>query len=266
LGYSERSFLRYPREKELIFPRELTEEVLKDVREIEREVEQKVNEALERLESRDDTPQYLKSMDKRLQIDFIKRILSGRKPTQNDWSNVLRKDVYDYEFDTSWHYYLILVIAGVLSLISVGYMGWNIYHSQTLLSYWNVFLGILIFAIIYDWGIFLTESLSEPQLSFSDEFLFYFVAGVIIVPSVAIRGLRSRDLDDLGRLPFMVWAPTIGYFTTIFMLNFVSWLVVALIWGIIIGGCISLAVIGSRKEARSMNPLKGILDVHGISK
>ena len=243
---------------------EMSDEILK-LRRMEEEVKEQIaEESLEHLKSLHEAPQYLRSMGKRLQLDFVARIISGRKPGQSDWLNVLCKVFY--EFDTGWHYYLILVIAGVLSLISVGYMGWNIYHSQTLLSYWNVFLGILIFAIIYDWFIFLTSSLDlsgDP-----DEFLLIFILGVFIVPFSIFADLRYNvlDLKDLVLLPFMAWAPAVGYFTTAFLLNFVSWLVAALIWVIIIGGCISLAVIGSRKEARSKNPLKGILDVHGISK
>lgn len=84
LVYSEIRFLRYPREKEVIRQKELTEKELEQEREGEREVEQKVNKALERLESRDEIPQYLKSRDKRFQFDLVTRILSGRKPTQSD--------------------------------------------------------------------------------------------------------------------------------------------------------------------------------------
>jgi energy-coupling factor transporter ATP-binding protein EcfA2 len=249
LGYSGIRFLRYRIEKELTLPRELTEKELKDEREIEREVEQKVNKALERIESpEEDASQYLKSMDKRLQLDFVTRILSGRKPTQSDWVNVLRKEVY--EFDTSWHYYLILVITGILSIISVGFIGWNIYHSQTLLSYWNLFLGLLIYAIVY---VFLT---SLYWLRF--RFIVSFPLTRTVFPPFFI----SRHLAFLRFFISRALAlPAIGYFTTIFLLNFVSWLVVALIWVIIIGGCVSLAVIGLRKEERSRNPLKGILDV-----
>ena len=256
LVYSEIRFLRYPREKEVIRQKELTEKELEQEREGEREVELKVNKALERLESRDEIPQYLKSRNKRFQFDLVTRILSGRKPTQSDWSNVLRKEVY--KFNTSWHYYLILVIAGILSIISVGYMVFNVYHSQTLLSYWNIFLGILIFAILYDWYAFLIEALpsvSSPWLSYPDDFRDYFIFGMVTVP------FNITNLVDIRLLPFMVWAPTIGYFTTTFMLNFVSWLVVALIWVIIIGGCVSLGIIGLRKDKQSKNPLRGILDV-----
>ncbi|MBE9594756.1 MAG: HEAT repeat domain-containing protein, partial [Proteobacteria bacterium] len=254
LRYSELRSI-YHRKIELRPLGELTERELKEKREIETQAKQKVNEALERLSREEDTSKYLKSMGKGLQLDFITRILSGRKPTQSDWSNVLRKEVYT--FGRSWHYYVILVIAGVLSIISIGYMGLNIYHSQTLLSYWNVFLCFLIFTILYTWSIFLSSSL---LLDFDNpgDFLVLFIGGVVVVP-VAI--FEFHDAEDFGLLPFMTWAPAIGYFTTTFLLIFVSWLVAALIWVIIIGGCISLAVIGSRKDKRSRNPLKGILDV-----
>ena len=217
-------------------------------------VKSNVNKALERIESRDDSPQYLKSMDKKLQFDFVRRILSGRKPTQSDWLNVLRKDVY--EFDTSWHYYTILVIAGFLSIISIGYIGWKIFNSETLLSYWNVFLGFLIFAVLYDWYCFLHYSFKAILSHYL--FLDYFILGVSKVPS----DLTNLEIPEgFLLLPFMAWAPAIGYFTTAFLLNFVSWLVVVLVWVIIIGGCISLTVIGLRKDERSKNPLKGILEV-----
>lgn len=218
--FAREKFTRY-REK-LIPHIEMGDELLKRRRMEEELTEQIAEESLEHLKSLHEAPQYLRSMDKRFQFDFVARILSGRKPTQNDWSNVLREEAYI--FSASWHYYTILVIAGFLSIISVGYMGWNIYLSQTLLSYWNVFLGFLILAILYDWFIFLTELLIYPQLSFPNEFRDYFILGVIVAPFDVIAELRSLDLDDLGGLPFMVWASAIGYFTTALLLNFVSWL------------------------------------------
>lgn len=258
--FADKKLSRY-REK-LMHHIERGDEILKRhrIEEERKEQEQIVEESLEHLKSLHEAPQYLRSMGKRLQLDFVARILSGRKPGQSDWLNVLRKEIY--EFDTGWHYYLILVIAGILSIISVGYMALNIYHSQTLLSYLNVFLGFLIFAILYDWFIFLTSSLylsDDP-----DYFLVFFILGVFAAPALAFDNLPQHglDLEDIiGILPFMAWAPTVGYFTTAFLLIFVSWLVAALIWVIIIGGCISLAVIGSLKDKRSKNPLKGILDV-----
>jgi len=53
----------------------------------------------------------------------------------------------------------------------------------------------------------------------------------------------------------------LGYFSTMFLLDFVSWTAVACFWGIIIAICTTLAIMGIQKEKKSKNPLKGIMDV-----
>ena len=127
----------------------------------------------------------------------------------------------------------------------------------------DVFLRYYIFGLFYVPKEIFDEIRSHHEtIRLEEEILHYHN----ISRSRIIKSITLWYFEVFAVFPLMVWAPAIGYSMTMFLLNLVSWLVVVLIWVLVIGGCISLAVIGSRKEARSKNPLKGILDVHGISK
>jgi len=109
-------------------------------------IENNVEEALKHLESRDETPRFLKSMNKRLQFEFVKRLLSNRKPTRNDWSNSPLEKTY--KFEKSWHYYSILMVLGILFLASMDYIITSIFYSDLFFSYDNLYL-IISFGIMF---------------------------------------------------------------------------------------------------------------------
>ena len=95
------------------------------------------------------------------------------------------------------------------------------------------------------------------------DFMAFLIFGVIVLPYITISDFKdsSLNLNDIAIIPFVVWTPTIGYFTSIFLLNFVTWLETGLFWIIIILLFSVLTYIGSMKEEKSRNPLRGILDI-----
>ena len=61
--------------------------------------------------------------------------------------------------------------------------------------------------------------------------------------------------------PLFCWFPIVVFFSTLFMLRFLTWQYTALIWLIVLGTCTSLWLYGQNKERKASNPLQGILDV-----
>ena len=201
-------------------------------------------------------PQYFKTMNELLQCEFITRVLNGEKPTQNNWSNVLQKS---YLFKESWYFNLIGIISIVLSIISMSYMGWTIYYSQTPFSYWNYLLGFSVIVIIGDWySVYKTR----PSITlFAIGLPMIFIILIESVYNIVMKKALDYDASDIYLCSrFSLWPPAIGYFTTILMLNFVSWIVVVIIWITIIAGCSCLAFVGKWEQKKSRNPLRGILD------
>jgi len=60
--------------------------------------------------------------------------------------------------------------------------------------------------------------------------------------------------------PLFCWFPIVSYFSTVALLNWLSWQQVAIVWLVTLSVCTGLWQRGQYLERQAINPLQGILD------
>ncbi len=108
--------------------------------EIEQKIIEKVNQLLGNNFSQNRWRIILSSLQPRLQLDLIYRLIHQRRPNQNDWLNLYLK--IDYQFQYSYHYRLALAFGLIASVVAIFEVLLLIYDHP-----YNSFIGFLILAI-----------------------------------------------------------------------------------------------------------------------
>ena len=96
------------------------------------------------------------SLTPELQLDLLDRLIIYRRPTIGDWRNLFRE--VKYEFKTSWHYRLVLILALAMSIVAIVEILQIIFLQP--LNWSNGLLGFPILVIIIFW-IFLWRGIEE---------------------------------------------------------------------------------------------------------
>ena len=171
----------------------------------------------------------LNGLSPQLQLDLLRSLVTATQvPTRNDWINIFQSVQAKYRFETSWHYYRILLIAGLLSLFAV----FGIWHTLLLFHVTeaeNIALGfaILIFVVFY-----------QVSAKGIDKNWFYIALSVPIVLIFAEVGLAFL-FAPLAFLPVL------------------PWIFAGLLEIILFGVSFKLWRFGQKREAMARNPLQG---------
>jgi hypothetical protein len=99
----------------------------------------------------------LSGITPRLQLKVLLRLIKSRRPQVSDWQRIFKP--LKYEFRTSWHYRVVLIVAGVASLIALGQIFYPIIHESKKGIDW--LMAMMYPLIIYFW-ISLRKGINEP--------------------------------------------------------------------------------------------------------
>lgn len=191
----------------------------------------------------------------------------GEKATKEDWKKLSLKDKkLNYDFDTSWHYRIIFIIFSLLSISSIIFCGYSIWHNEHFSTVWNLIqrIGWVImisnFLILYKLFTILDKSkyeFNEKTLSFEKIKLMYFDYKSLL----AIFFGFITGFSDIRQLPTVIWTPFLLYYNYLLLSIFLPITGVLIVASIVVGTCISLAVIGKRIEKRADNPLNPLKEL-----
>jgi hypothetical protein len=238
------------------------------------------------------TSRYLSLMDGVTFQDkvAILRAMHSNTPTSTDWLNIFNPIKYDFE--RGWHLRVVWIVLGLLSLITMFLMGFNLLLVSPLTLPNVAFFSLGSLLIVINWFIFWKPSLLDLLSLGTDTFestnLFYFVLAPFVMPLMIIYGLgyliyvpigrvfnKKVGLDREGIIEYVKTLigitlmsglmPLIAYFATKALLALFVIYVVVVIWLIVLLVCTGLLLWGSKLHRISHNPLRGIISSEGSS-
>ncbi|MDR2231553.1 MAG: NACHT domain-containing protein [Tannerella sp.] len=187
--------------------------------------------------------------------------------TKLDWTNLFRTDTKrDYDFDTSWHYRMIFALFTILTISSIFFCGYSIWHSESSFTLWNIVQGIggliMIYNVIaytfYDFD-YEGEFYENPHNLLIRGVLGFIGSSFELIGEIFGKGKFEKDI--LIHLPTIIWTPFLFYYNFLLLKCFLPITVILIIAVAIIALCILLAVIGARLERISNNPFKGLKEI-----
>jgi hypothetical protein len=156
--------------------------------EFDQRIVEKVNEISKNIDSR--WRLFLPYLAPRLQLDLLRRLINYRRPVTRDWANIFKQ--LKHEFQTSWHYRVILIISFLISITAIIKMSLIINNQSKNLE--NYLLGLPIYVIIVFWG-FLANGI-ERKLEFNIFIDFgFFGLGTF---TKELQQLYKNDLGWVG--------------------------------------------------------------------
>ena len=188
--------------------------------------------------------------------------------TKLDWINLFRKD---YEFNTSWHYQIIYILFTILTISSIIFCGYSLWHSEHFFTTWNIVQSIggviMIFSVIANKLFF--EMIGYPKIYEAPDFLLKGgVFGFFTFPGALIIDISSKEkkiIDDsyavLHGLLFIIRGPFLFYYNYLLLKCFLPLTSILMIATAIIGFCVLLAIYGNNLERKSKNPFKGLKEI-----
>ncbi|MGK7894612.1 MAG: NACHT domain-containing NTPase, partial [Xenococcus sp. (in: cyanobacteria)] len=121
--------------------------------EIEEKITKQVNQILRIQSTRNRWRMILSSLKPRLQLNLLRRLITQRRPTYNDWQNLFLK--VNYQFQRSYHYGLVLAMGLIASIAAIGEMCLLMNFEDD--NWLNGFLGFGISIILIFWIFYLQE-------------------------------------------------------------------------------------------------------------
>ena len=120
-------------------------------------------------------------------------------------------------------------------------------------------------AIFYTFFNWLDDKGVEKFYKNSIASIFFGLLGFILLPIVMIMRIFDKEIIEvnmlLRMLPLMIWGPFFFYYNYLLLKCFLPLTSILIIAATIIGFCVLLAIIGTRLERRSNNPLKGFKEI-----
>ena len=201
------------------------------------------------------------SLELNMKLELFYRFLTQFRlftPSRNDWRNIFRP--LTFEFSNSWHYANI-VKEHKSGLVALRQMALIVFNSSPLMSWTNGMILVAALAIILGW-IFPFFDISDDNIIWekANNILTYFLIGFFLpIPLILDINDGLFNVKTLPSIPYIVWFPVIIYFTSIFLLSFISWQFIMLVWVIlfIFGGILWWD--GNKRERAAKNPLQGII-------
>ncbi|MFY0572797.1 NACHT domain-containing protein [Archangium lansingense] len=196
-------------------------------------------------------------------VPFRKSVM----PTEADWRHIFRP--VEYDFDKSWRFRAIFVMAAILSGVAVVYAILTIDQSQSSVFGRSNFL--LLVAALWA-GLFWMRGLNELKIfSDPDDFLLgavvmplfipYGLGLFVVKPRKMMKEVKSLDWVDIRTILLGAgWLPATGYLGTAAMLMVLSWPQVVLVWGLLLGVSAMLWRTGKWRDRKARNPLQGLLE------
>ena len=212
---------------------------------------------------------FIEMLSPELQFDLLRRLFVTREPTISDWSNIFRP--IKYKFSMSWHYMLIVCVIALLTVISLFSISSYLLQSPTLASWPTVILSLSAMSLLTAWLLFLTkgilfENRSAPSslvICLLGFVLFPIVLGIVLTDLIRREPLDFKAVRLSQLLAIAGFTPSIGYFSTMEMLKYLTAKQTFAIWSGLIILLSLIAWIGRRKEIAARNPLHGILEKRG---
>ena len=99
----------------------------------------------------------LSGIPPQLQLKLLHSLINNRRPQKSDWQRVFKP--LQYTFSKSWHYRVILIVAGIVSLIALGEIFYPIIVGSKKGIDW--LMAMMYPLIIYFW-ISLRKGINEP--------------------------------------------------------------------------------------------------------
>jgi hypothetical protein len=185
-------------------------------------------------------------------------------PTYNDWRNLYRPVTYN--LSKSWHFWTIVILAGLVTIVGLIQMGLTVWHAPMLFSWSNAGLVIAAIIVLFTWFLVLILFSGDPTTLV----LIGFVTGPI--GNLVFAILLSYGFIDLQYIIVIMIFQIIAfpstvcfYFASVAALQFLAPGQVVTIWTLLTAGCLFLWVIGSRRHRAAQNPLHGILGTQSNS-
>ena len=162
--------------------------------EIEQKISEQVKNILGQEFSQNSWKIILSSLEPKLQLDLLNRLINRRCPTSKDWLNLFLE--IKYEFQNSYHYRSVLAVGLIASVIAIIKIFSLIYHQPE--NSLNGFLGLAIYIILVFWFSFwqVIERGLEPNT-----FLEFGLLGIVTFETEIQRLLKDR-LASEKILPF----------------------------------------------------------------
>ena len=132
------------------------------------------------------------SLNKRLQLNLLNRLINYRTPTRRDWIKLYAKDI-NYNFQKSWHYYIVLVISFVISLISLAELFVIMFRDP--MNIINLIVTPSLSLLIWYFWVILLQGFTEIL---DPEFLITFSLLGIITFLEELRSLLIYDSSDIN--------------------------------------------------------------------
>lgn len=95
----------------------------------------------------------LSALEPKLQLKLLYQLVNNRRPNQKDWTRIFQP--LKYTFSKSWHYRVILIVAGIASLIALVQMFYPIALGSKNGIDW--FMAMLYPLIVYFWIVLITD-------------------------------------------------------------------------------------------------------------
>jgi hypothetical protein len=217
----------------------------------------------------------LSSLPVESQFDLLQRLVrQGPWPSRDDWRNIFHPAKYD--FRTSWHYRIILLMTIIVSIVALIEIAITAFQLPLSSSQSQIALTGAA-EILFVWAVIL-QGIHEDTTHASD--LIVFVTAPITFPYALLMSKTSiwkftdsKAFSELGPwkwllvlpvivmvlTPIIVWSPVLMCFATIFLLDVIPWSLVVIFWLTVFGIVTALWGIGQRREREARNQLQGIL-------
>lgn len=209
--------------------------------------------------------------EKRWQI-FLVVTQSPVDPTMDDWTNVFRPTVY--EFDNGLHFKSVLLLIFGISIMAVYRIIFILLKTPELFDWWNLFPVLALISIVASWlvcwrGIRVSQGVTHKP--FSSIVLLIMTTGFFFFPLIfgilVTERNRLKDEDDVTLwnllsmvAPGILFTPALLFYSSSFLLTAFSAEELVLFWSLFMGLVSILMIFGSRKARRAKNPLYGILE------
>ncbi len=149
--------------KKITLPKKLGDnaEVLLEQTKVDDELNRKIIKLIEDILGTEGSRSYwrflLSGLPPQLQLKLLHSLINNRRPQKSDWQRIFKP--LKYTFSKSWHYRIILIIAGVASLIALVQMFYPIALGSK--NGIDLFMAMQYPLIVYFW-IALRKGINEP--------------------------------------------------------------------------------------------------------
>lgn len=230
------------------------------------EKEQFVNRILEASGSSARFRQFINRLRPEVRFDLMRRLLKGVTPTNRDWVNIYRP--LQYSLSTGWHYTVILVITGLLTLTSAAeLLAQEMSTPPFSLEGFSLHFGLLVLAlgvaVPFGRKLISLPDVVLPVVFFGPFLLAFYCAGLLSGSLRKATGLDRADLlSAVETVPMQMWTIIITVYASKGITRFLnsSKILHATLWVASAATIIVLWVIGKMKERKAQNPLSGILE------